>query len=75
LTLLVRDLALELFKSPPGMEKWQFCIGATKGGFGDLLSAIYVRQFSPQQLDTYRHKVNSFRFFSLNETTFKLWCW
>ena len=55
--LVVRDLLLELFKPPPGVEKWQFCQQAVKGGFGDLISAMYVRQFSRQQIHNYKSKV------------------
>ena len=42
------------------MEKWQFCIGAVKSAFGDLVSAMYIRQFSKDQLDQYKRKVTLF---------------
>lgn len=58
LMLIVRDLALELFKVPPGMDKWSFCVQAAKGGFGEILSGIYLDYFTPAQLDTYRVKVS-----------------
>lgn len=60
LMLVVRDLALELFKVPPGMDKWSFCVQATKGGFGEVLSGIYLQYFTPAQLDNYRTKVECF---------------
>ena len=58
LMLVVRDLALELYKVPPGMDKWTFCIQATKGGFGEVLSGLYLQHFTPHQLDNYRSKVH-----------------
>ena len=57
LMLVVRDLALELFKVPPGMDKWSFCLQAAKGGFGEVMSGLYLQQFPPSQLDNYRKKV------------------
>jgi len=57
LMLVVRDLALELFKVPPGMDKWSFCLQAAKGGFGEVMSGLYLQQFPPSQLDNYRQKV------------------
>lgn len=60
LMFIVRDLALELFKVPPGVDKWTFCIQAAKGGFGEVLSGIYLQYFSPATLETYRIKVNIF---------------
>ena len=57
LMLVVRDLALELVKVPPGLDKWSFCVQAAKGGFGEILSGIYLQYFTPAQLDNYRVKV------------------
>ena len=56
LMLVVRDLALELFKAPPGVDKWSFCLQAAKGGFGEVMSGLYLQQFSPQQLENHRVK-------------------
>lgn len=57
LMLVVRDLALELYKPPPGMEKWNFCLQASKAAFGEVLSSMYLRQFTPAQLKNYHKKV------------------
>lgn len=65
--LTVRDLLLELFKPPPGIEKWQFCIQAVKGGFGEVLSSIYLQQFTQHQLDNYKIKAKEM-FEALKET-------
>ena len=59
LMLVVRDLALELFKVPPGLDKWSFCIQAVKGGFGELLSGIYLQYFTKATLENYRKKVHT----------------
>ena len=67
IVLTVRDLLLELFKPAPGIEKWQFCLQATKGGFGDVLSGIYVRQFSQLKLDTFKSKAQDI-FLDLKES-------
>lgn len=64
--LTVRDSLLELFKAPPGIEKWQFCLQAVKGGFGEILTSIYLQQFSQSQLDNYKIKVFEFLFFPLS---------
>lgn len=55
--LVVRDLALELYKPPPGMEKWNFCLQATKAAFGEVMSSMYLQQFTPVQLENYYNKV------------------
>ena len=60
IVLTVRDLLLELFKPPPRVEKWQFCLQAVKGGFGEILSSMYLQQFSKLQLDNYKIKVHTF---------------
>lgn len=57
LMLVVRDLLLELYKAPPGVEKWSFCLQAAKGGFGEIMSGLYLQQFSPDQLENHRVKV------------------
>lgn len=71
LMLVVRDLALELFKAPPGMDKWSFCIQAVKGGFGEVLSGIYLQYFTPAQLENYRVKAEEM-FVALKESVIEM---
>lgn len=57
--LVVRDLALELYKPPPGMEKSNFCLQASKAAFGEVMSSMYLQQFTKAEIENYHNKVTS----------------